>query len=306
MPYNKKAMYLFFSCLIKSSILSASQQATSPYHQTIEIVGENIDTLLLKGTQTIEKYGKRDANSTNQEKQTLNISYILLNPMNQLHTIGQPESTQKFCKKLIAYLKTEASQSPTSTLDENNNEITPNYGHYIFHQKVAPTNNNQYNWVIEQLKKNTDSRKALININQLSDKTPGKKDASPILGIQFFIKANYLSCNISCLHTNIYTQMPYDIGFFSFVTGLVYKDLKEKLPSPESAKLSLGHVKIAANFSKMSAQALKASPCAKSALALNMPPIEDPQGVLQDIYNQTAKTKLMLWIYQHAGIPKPE
>lgn len=37
-----------------------------------------------------------------------------------------------------------------------------------------------------------------------------------------------------------------------------------------------------------------------------MPEIENAQETLQDIYNQTAKTPVMKWIYRNAELPTPE
>ncbi|CEF28994.1 Thymidylate synthase (fragment) [Xenorhabdus nematophila str. Websteri] len=57
-------------------------------------------------------------------------------------------------------------------IDENGN-INSNYGYYVFYEPIE-LYLNQYNWVISVLKKNKDSRRAIININQSYHKSETK------------------------------------------------------------------------------------------------------------------------------------
>lgn len=128
--------------------------------------------------------------------------------------------------------------------------------------------------------------------------------------MQFFVRKNKLCCTVASRSTDIYTGLPYDIGFFAFVTELVYKDLKQS--SPEKTKdLSLGYVTMKTNFTqiydKTRTQALKLLDDNENKTLVyetDMPEIHDAQETLKDIYNQTHHTPVMKWIYANAQLEK--
>lgn len=157
--------------------------------------------------------------------------------------------------------------------------------------------------------KNLDSRKALININQPLHKLAETKDFPCTMGMQFFIKNNHLCCSVASRSTDIYTGLPYDMGFFSFVAELVYKDLKQKLTLEQSKKLCFGYVAMKTNFTqiydKTRTQTLKISEVFKNCqepYSTDMPEIYDAEETLKDIYNQTAHSPVMKWIYKNAQL----
>jgi len=114
-----------------------------------------------------------------------------------------------------------------------------------------------------------------------------------------------LCCVVSSRSTDIYTGLPYDIGFFSFVTELIYKDLKQRLPK-KTKKLSLGYTMMKTNFTQIydkkrtSVLKLLKNNTKLSAYKIDMPEIHDAQETLNDIYNNTKHTAIMKWIDKHA------
>ena len=124
------------------------------------------------------------------------------------------------------------------------------------------------------------------------------------------IRRIYLCCVVASRSTDIYTGLPYDMGFFAFVTELVYKDLKERLPEEKAKDLKLGYVTMKTNFTqiydKTRPAALALLECTNTGSDDKMPEIENAQETLKDIYNQTAKTPIMQWIYKNAELPTPE
>lgn len=209
-----------------------SRQYTAP----VTIVGDNVDDLVVKGVRHIKDEGERFNARAGSGQQAYDVSYVLLNPNNRLHLIRKPKSVRYFSRELVAYFNGSldvnaglAQASPFwKTLADKDGKIASNYGYYVFHQRVPETGNKtQYEWVIDNLVNNLDSRKAFININQPMHKIKESKDFPCTLGMQFFVRDNNLCCIVSSRSTDVYTGLPYDMGFFSFVAELVYKDLKE-------------------------------------------------------------------------------
>lgn len=165
----------------------------------------------------------------------------------------------------------------------------------------------QYEWVIQNLEKNLDSRKAFININQPKHKIAESKDFPCTVGMQFYVKRNHVCCSVSSRSTDIYTGLPYDMGFFAFITELVYKDLKERLSCDRSESLKLGVVSMKTNFTqiydKTRDAALSLLSCTEDVSGDKMPEIESAKDTLKDIYEQSANTAVMQWIYKHADLP---
>lgn len=280
------------------------------------IRGKSVDELVLKGIKHIDKHGKNFKAKAGSGKQAYDVSYTLLNPQDRLHSIRSEKSIKYFCRELLAYFKGSLNvndglaqaSSVWKTLADKDGNIASNYGYYVFHQKVPATDKTQYEWVIANLTKNLDSRKAFININQPSHKSMDTKDFPCTIGMQFFIRQNQLCCSVSSRSTDVYTGLPYDIGFFSFVTELVYKDLKERLPEDLGKNLRLGTVTMKTNFTqiydKTANSALELSNKFENQdikqYSMGMPVIENAQETLKDIMQGTQNTSVMKWIYEHA------
>lgn len=289
------------------------------YDAPVTIAAKNLDDLIVQGVKNIRDNGETFNARAGSGQQAYEVTYTLLSPLNRLHEIRKPRSIKYFSRELLAYfkgsLKVDEGLAQASavwkTLADKNNEIASNYGHYVFHQRVPEANNiTQYEWVIQNLEKNLDSRKAFININQPKHKIAENKDFPCTIGMQFFVKKNHLCCVVSSRSTDIYTGLPYDMGFFSFVTELVYKDLKERLSEDKAKELKLGFVTMKTNFTqiydKTRDAALALLSCTDTASDDKMPAIENARDTLKDIYEQTAKTPVMQWIYRHAELPIPQ
>ena len=252
-------LYASYSCkklVLLSVVLFAinahsMEHDSGPYTGPINIVDKNLDGLVLKGLRHIKDNGEMFKARAGSGQQAYDVSYTLLNPADRLHSIRHLRSTKYFCRESLAYfrgsLKVDEGLAQASgvwkKLADENGKIASNYGYYVFHQKVPEAGNiTQYEWVIQNLEKNLDSRKAFININQPRHKVATSKDFPCTIGMQFFVKDNNLCCTVSSRSTDVYTGLPYDMGFFAFVAELVYQDLKERLPEDAASKLKLEHV----------------------------------------------------------------
>jgi thymidylate synthase len=312
--------YLLLYCL--SSFLHSNAMDVAPSSLDIlsssstDITADNVNQLVLYGIEHIQKNGFLFTARAGSGQQAYDVNYILTNPLNRVHTLRNPVATKYFCRELLAYFRGSldvndglAQASPIwKTLADENNKIASNYGYYVFHQKVPKhPDMTQYEWVIANLSKNLDSRKAFININQPCHKDLATKDFPCTLGMQFFVVKNHLCCTISSRSTDIYTGLPYDIGFFAFVGELVYKDLKKRLDPEQSTNLKLGYIKMKTNFTQIydlsRTPALKLLEKHKNGIApyrCDMPEIHDAQETLKDIYAETAHTPVIKWIHENA------
>lgn len=279
------------------------------------LVSSNLDQLVLDGIRHIRNEGELFEARAGSGQQAYDVSYTLSNPLNRVHTIRKTPAIRYFCRELLAYFKGSlkvdeglGQAAPMwKTLADKNGCISSNYGYYVFHEKLAnPDIKSQYDWVVANLLKSLDSRKAIININQPQHKDLESKDFPCTIAMQFFVRNNHLCCVVSSRSTDIYTGLPYDMGFFSFVTELVYKDLMQKLPAEKSKNLKLGYTTMKTNFTqiydKTRTQALKLADSQVEPIVYHtdMPEITDAEETLKDIYNQTAHSAVMKWIYKHA------
>ena len=312
-------LVIFFNYI--DLVSSYNEVRAGSFHPTVSIAGNDLDSIVLAGARHIEMNGQRFNARAGSGQQSCDVDYTLIDPTKRLHLIRGKVSKKYFTRELLAYfkgdLKVESGLAKASsfwtTLADENGEICSNYGYYVFHQRISEANNiTQYEWVIQNLEKNLDSRKAFININQPMHKIAANLDFPCTLGMQFYVKDNYLCCTVSSRSTDIYTGLPYDMGFFAFVTELVYKDLKERLPEEKGKNLKLGHVTMKANFTQIydktrtSVLALLAADHSAKINSESMPLIENAQETLKDIYQQTSNTHVMQWIYENAELPKFE
>ncbi len=290
---------------------------TKKIKSTVSIVGNNLDELVLSGARHIERNGKRFHARAGSGQQSCDVDFTLINPERRLHLIRGKTAKKYFARELLAYFKgsldvkdgLSQASSVWTTLADQEGKIASNYGYYVFHQRIPEAGNiTQYDWVMLNLEKNLDSRKAFININQPMHKITTSLDFPCTLGMQFYVEDNYLCCTVSSRSTDIYTGLPYDMGFFSFVTELVYNDLKSRLPEEKAKDLKLGHVTMKANFTQIydktrtQVLALLAKDHSEKMTEEVMPKIENAAEVLNDIYNETSNTRIMKWIYEHAEL----
>lgn len=276
---------------------------------TIDIVANSVDELVKLGIENIINTGDRISTRAGHAIQSYDVNYILSDSRNRVHMM-RPEAIRYFTRELIAYFRgslsvnegLSAASSFWGKLTDENGNINSNYGYYVFYETVPdPKINSQYDWVVQRLLDNPDSRRAIININQCIHKT-STKDFPCTVAINFFIKRGALCCQVFSRSTDIITGLPYDIGFFSFLTELVCQDLKDR----GFDNLKLGYTTMKTNFTQIYDRHIKKSEdILKSLVPCNkvlMPPIRNAKEVLQDIYSGTLHSEVMKWIYEKASL----
>jgi len=105
----------------------------------------------------------------------------------------------------------------------NTNQINSNYGNLVI-------NNKQFSWVIEALKKDKNSRQAIMFFNRPDFQFEGNKDFVCTMYANFFIRNNRLMMKIQMRSNDIFYGLTFDAPFFSFLHQSVWHILKETYP----------------------------------------------------------------------------
>lgn len=276
-----------------------------------DIISNGIDDLIVRGIKLIRAKGQRINVSAGSAVQAYGVNYFLLNSRNRLHHLRDPVSIRYFCKELLAYFKgslnvedglAQASSFWRKIADEDC-RINSNYGYYVFYER-CPNGLTQYDWVIKKLIETKDTRKAIVNINQPKHKTE-TKDFPCTVSMQYFIRSNKNGNNFLCSEVfarsiDVITGLPYDLGFFSFITELVYADLSERKTYPN---LKLGYTALKTNFTQIYDRTshladLVLKNAKKKSQGPKMPKITDARKTIDDILNDTRNSDVVKWIYE--------
>jgi thymidylate synthase len=272
-----------------------------------DIFASDMDSLVKQAIRNILIYGEKiTALRSGAALQDYSVNYILQNPRRRLHT-ARVGAVQYFCKELLIYFKgTLNAQNGLakaskfwSIIADDNGDIASNYGYYVFYEKTE-ANSNQYKWVIENILASRDTRRAIINVNQNYHKKKDTKDFPCTVMIVFYIRKNKLFCEVFSRSIDVITGLPYDMGFFSFIHELVFRDLSER----GVKHLELGDTVIKASFTQIYDKTLSKAFDALNGKSqddsISMPIISDANELLKDIYNQSCQSKIMQWITKYA------
>lgn len=161
-------------------------------------------------------------------------------------------------KELILYLsgtrdaKSFAMASKFWNRCKNEDDtINSAYGELIFKRSLPKSNqvinnelcNTQFDWVVQSLKKDKDSRQAILFYNRPEFQDLSTKDFVCTLSQAFHIRDNKLHTTVTMRSNDIYRGNPTDIPFFALVQALVLNELKNTVyPNIELGKLVyIGH-----------------------------------------------------------------
>lgn len=84
---------------------------------------------------------------------------------------------------------------------------------------------NQIEKVIELLKRDPGSRRAVLNINTPNEQMIETKDEPCTIAIQFFIRNEQLNCTVMMRSNDIWFGLPYDVAFFTELQKYIAKRL---------------------------------------------------------------------------------
>jgi thymidylate synthase len=173
----------------------------------------------------------------------LNASLVIRNPLSNLFKNSYRGIPLKYLKKEVAlYLSArrdaegfEEASKFWANIKTPDNLINSAYGYLIFEGTKTVNGKTQFEWVIDSLKEDKDSRQAIMFFNKPEFQYEGNKDFVCTLNMIFHIRDNKLYATTNMRSQDIRRGMQFDIPFFTLVQYLVYLELKQVYP-----ELSLG------------------------------------------------------------------
>ena len=123
-------------------------------------------------------------------------------------------------------------------IKDDNGECESNYGSYMF--PICLTYPSQWEWVVNELNNDTDSRRATIAINQPHHKNwdQNPKDIPCTQFVQFFIRNNELTMGVYMRSNDVVFGFCNDIFTFALFQQLLYNDLKSHYPNLKLGRYS--------------------------------------------------------------------
>ena len=105
------------------------------------------------------------------------------------------------------------------------------YGARIFgpHPRISSGNLNQWEYVVNELRNDPDSRRAMIHIRTPDDSIIGAKDVPCTIALQFFIRDNKLHQVATMRSSDLVLGISYDVPAFTFLQELMANELGVEL-----------------------------------------------------------------------------
>jgi thymidylate synthase len=117
-------------------------------------------------------------------------------------------------------------------LKNDRNEVNSAYGYLIFKEE-NDDRYTQYEWVIESLKKDKDSRQAFMHFNKPYHQYNGNKDQVCTLTALFHIRNNKLLMTLNMRSNDVILGFMTDFTFFNMLHQQVFLHLKKYYPELE-------------------------------------------------------------------------
>lgn len=212
------------------------------------IFGKDIDELLYKVSKILLK-AKTMSPRGLKTKEIINAHLVLENP--RLAVVTNPN--RKFSKKYLGaemlwYMNGDRNienikdyASMWSRIADSNGEVNSNYGNIVF--KEAPIGldgfkhyDSQFDYVIETLKSDKDSRQAIINFNQPKHKYKDNMDMVCTISAQYFIRDDKLDSLVTMRSNDFAWGYCNDQPFFSYLQMRLVDELKDDYPELKIGK----------------------------------------------------------------------
>lgn len=154
---------------------------------------------------------------------------ISINPYNSIVNFDSRQFNWKyFCGELFWYLQGNNNIGDIlyfskfwDLLKDKNNNVNSNYGKILIHD------NPQIKWVIDNLLKDNNTRKAILTINSEKFQFNNENDFPCTMYLNFFIRDNKLNMKVQMRSNDIFYGFTYDVPFFSLIQQSIYLILKK-------------------------------------------------------------------------------
>lgn len=168
-------------------------------------------------------------------KEIINFWFTVKNPYNLWFDLNDRDFNWKYlAAELIWYLSWDLSSkfiweyaSLWNKISNEKWEVNSNYWYLVFHKKDNQWIN-QYEYILETLINDNDSRQAIIRYNSDEHSYKWNKDFVCTLSNQFFIRNNKLYMIINMRSSDSIYWVPYDLSWFWLLLQSVLIDLNIK------------------------------------------------------------------------------
>lgn len=195
------------------------------------IIGEDFDSVFLQLCKKIKSKGKFFSPRTLETKELIFEPFVITNPLKCILSNSNRKISEKYIYNEIKWYisgdlnidKIKDHSKMWATIQDKDGKINSNYGYYVYIEKT-PENVSQFDYVIDKLSNDIDSRQAIININNISHKYD-TKDFPCTISIQFIIRDDKLSMIVNMRSTDIIYGLSNDVPAFVFFMKHVFDKL---------------------------------------------------------------------------------
>ena len=174
-------------------------------------------------------------------KEVIGASFTIANPRCRIpFTVGRKFSMTYMVAELIWYLAANNSTAWISNYSKfwkniSDDGVTANsaYGARLFTEnpKIADGRFKQIDYIIEELKRDPDSRRAVMHLRVPSDSIDAKLDVPCTLALQFFIRENKLHQVAMMRSSDLIFGIAYDVPAFTLFQEMIANELDVELGS---------------------------------------------------------------------------
>ena len=168
-------------------------------------------------------------------RECLGMTFAITNPRDRLLFIPERKfSLQYVMAEILWYMLGEDStdwignySSMWKNISDDGKTANSAYGARIFkpHRRVANGRFSQWQYVKEELKRDSDSRRAVIHIRTPEDSVDAKLDVPCTLALQFFVRNGQLCLVANMRSTDLIFGLANDVPAFTFIQEMMAFEL---------------------------------------------------------------------------------
>lgn len=172
-------------------------------------------------------------------KELINVQLTLENPSYNLFDNAVRDLPRKYlADELILYFAAVKSAnlfekaSPFwGTIKNDDNTVNSAYGNLIFNLQNDTEIYSQWEWAVKSLKKDKDSRQAIMHYNRPYHQVFEYTDFPCTIANQFFIRDNQLHLTSYMRSNDIFFGLTFDLPFFTMLMHVMMLELKKTYPN---------------------------------------------------------------------------
>ena len=196
---------------------------------------ESLERALLGILMALESQGKTNSSRGFEYKELLFHNIVINDPTAIVISNPKRKFNERYSiAEFLWYLSADRSVVNISKLAQmwakiadSQFEVESNYGEYILPQ---------WEWVINELKNDMGSRRAVITINQPYHKDKNPKDVPCTQYLQFFIRDGYLSLGVQMRSNDVIYGFCNDVYNFCLFQQAMLNELKQTYPDLKLGK----------------------------------------------------------------------